>query len=177
MLISLRQVFLETNVRVVCHVCYQLSKCSYRNIMRKYFIFIYLNYRPPDEDTGSHESDCDEEEEDAETDHLKPRRPFWPNKIQFVLACVGYSVGLGNVWRFPYLCYKSGGGKIIINKLFSFKYNKKKQQTHRFFNRKSSVKFTYLQQSKIFQNEQFLHRPFSTHSALMLTSCPVVGRR
>ena len=41
-------------------------------------------------------------------------RPQWSKKIEFVLACVGYAVGLGNVWRFPYLCYSSGGGNICI---------------------------------------------------------------
>lgn len=54
---------------------------------------------------------------DDSDSHLKPRRQHWANKMQFVLACIGYSVGLGNVWRFPYLCYKSGGGwyKILKN--------------------------------------------------------------
>ncbi|XP_055859034.1 sodium- and chloride-dependent GABA transporter ine isoform X2 [Episyrphus balteatus] len=46
--------------------------------------------------------------------YLKPRQQHWANKMQFVLACIGYSVGLGNVWRFPYMCYKSGGGVFLV---------------------------------------------------------------
>ncbi|XP_058123951.1 sodium- and chloride-dependent GABA transporter ine [Anopheles ziemanni] len=52
--------------------------------------------------------------DDSDLDNLKPRKQHWANKMQFVLACIGYSVGLGNVWRFPYLCYKSGGGVFLV---------------------------------------------------------------
>ena len=39
-------------------------------------------------------------------------RGQWANKTEFLLAVAGNVVGLGNVWRFPYLCYKNGGGMI-----------------------------------------------------------------
>lgn len=40
-----------------------------------------------------------------------PPRPAWTSKAQYILAQLGFSVGLGNVWRFPYLCHQNGGGK------------------------------------------------------------------
>lgn len=51
----------------------------------------------------------------VQSEDNKEKRANWNNRVEFLLACVGYSVGLGNIWRFGYLSAKSGGGTFSIN--------------------------------------------------------------
>ncbi|MGL4357556.1 MAG: sodium-dependent transporter, partial [Cetobacterium sp.] len=45
---------------------------------------------------------------------MEENREQWSSKMGFIIAAIGSAVGLGNIWRFPYVVYSNGGGAFLI---------------------------------------------------------------
>lgn len=47
------------------------------------------------------------------------KRDMWTNDWEFIMSCIALSIGLGNVWRFPFVAFENGGGAFLIPYLIS----------------------------------------------------------
>lgn len=45
---------------------------------------------------------------------MSAQRENWSARSGFIIAAIGSAVGLGNIWRFPYVAYENGGGAFVI---------------------------------------------------------------
>lgn len=57
-------------------------------------------------------------QKDAEAAGGKDRAQ-WGNSLEFLMSCIAMSVGLGNIWRFPFTAFENGGGAFLIPYIFT----------------------------------------------------------
>ncbi|CAK1547193.1 unnamed protein product [Leptosia nina] len=74
---------------------------------------------PESTDISENKKEKNEKESDLDkklrvTSERINSRPKWDNPIEFLMSCIATSVGLGNVWRFPFVAYQNGGGAFLI---------------------------------------------------------------
>ena len=61
---------------------------------------------------GGGDARAQDEDDDFRTDgDDEVQRATWSNKRDYILSMMGCSIGVGNIWRFPYICIRNGGGE------------------------------------------------------------------
>ncbi|CAH1972718.1 unnamed protein product [Acanthoscelides obtectus] len=51
---------------------------------------------------------------DEPNNNSNQKRATWGKSIEFLMSCIAMNVGLGNIWRFPFVAYENGGGAFLI---------------------------------------------------------------
>jgi len=90
-------------------VAYNLAEMSARENRKDGQVTLALT--TTDNDEIATEGKCDDSERDTASEVEVIERRTWGNKAEYILATIGFAVGFGNLWRFPYLCQKNGGGE------------------------------------------------------------------
>ncbi|XP_049772380.1 sodium-dependent nutrient amino acid transporter 1-like [Schistocerca cancellata] len=74
-----------------------------------------LKYCSPDGDQPSPAVDnAADSDEGKSLPGSTVQRDQWGKDIEFLMSCIAMSVGLGNIWRFPFVAYENGGGAFLI---------------------------------------------------------------
>jgi len=90
---------------------YTVPPGEYRQNITQFYPGKYQQTFPPAQPPPT-QLEANEGEKTTDKKEKKPpkERDSWGKGIEFLLSCIAMSVGLGNIWRFPFIALENGGG-------------------------------------------------------------------